>query len=534
MKRITRIFPFLFVCILLTFCSQVPTELNRAESLIETKPDSALYILQHLSPTKYLSTSNKALFGMVWIQVQDKKNLSLKPDSLLDFSIQYYQDHPEGDRLANCYWLKGRTLKYSFQYEQAVTFLLKALDNAENSRNSLLLGRIHFDLGEIYSTQRDYAPARKEFTQAYHCFRNCNADKQAFYSLLYIGRTYHEAKKYTLALSFYNKMLPTTKDSLLRGAVLQELGLNYYDAKQYPKALACLRELIDYPYLENNKAIRYMMLANLYYDMNQIEQAFSYAKQALSFNPDIRTKKNCCRILVNSSTEPGKITAMKKYMKLYQDCSDSIKKIDTQTKGSFIETMHTTRKEVVKTKRWLWYLVGLILLVTGLSLFAYFRLHKRKEKQLTETKEHHKNQKARYQKAAMQRHREALVHKIAKTKASQTIVRKQLLPAEKDALDKKLYDDILHFSDTVYFFKLMDANMNNLVSKIKERYKEVSDREICWCCLSLLNVPLRDILLLLQYKLETQDKMKTRLAKKFQLQYASELMCFLQNILSED
>jgi hypothetical protein len=152
---------------------------------------------------------------------------------------------------------------------------------------------------------------------------------------------------------------------------------------------------------------------------------------------------------------------------------------------------------------------------------------------LTETKEEHKNQKVANQKAAMQRHREALVHKIAKTKASQTAVRKQMLPAEKDALDKKLYD-ILHFSDTVYFFKLMDANMNNLVSKIKERYKEVSDPEICWCCLSSLNVPLRDILLLLKYKLETQDKMKARLAKKFQLQYASELMCFLQDILSED
>ncbi|MDD4992200.1 MAG: tetratricopeptide repeat protein [Paludibacter sp.] len=534
MKQLSRIFSFLMFCLLFTTCLQVPTELNRAESLIETKPDSAMKILLHFPSTKRATDRNKALFWMVWIQVQDKKNLSLKPDSLLDFSIQYYQNHPEGDRLATCYWLKGRALKYSFQYEQAVTFLLKALDCTENSQNSLLLGRIHFDLGEIHSTQRDYSPARKEFTQAYRCFKNGKADKQAFYSMLYIGRTYHESKEYTCALSFYTRMLPMSKDSLLRGAVLQELGLNYYDAKQYPKALVCLQEVIDYPYLENNKAIRYMMLADLYYDLNQTEQAFRCAKRALSFNHDIRTKKNCCRILVNSSTGPGKMAKIKKYMKLYQDCSDSIKKIDTQTKGSYIETMHTTRMEVVKTKHWLWYLAGLILLVIGLSLFSYSRLHKRKEKQLTETKEQHKNQKTAYQKAAMQRHREALVHKIAKTKASQTAVRKQLLPAEKDALDKKLYDDILHFSDTVYFFKLMDANMNNLMSKIKERYKEVSDREICWCCLSLLNVPLRDILLLLQYKLETQDKMKARLAKKFQLQYASELMCFLQDILSED
>jgi hypothetical protein len=73
MKQLSRIFSFLFVILLFTACFQVPTELQRAESLIETRPDSALKILLHFFPTKLTSVRNKPLFGMVWMQVQDKK-----------------------------------------------------------------------------------------------------------------------------------------------------------------------------------------------------------------------------------------------------------------------------------------------------------------------------------------------------------------------------------------------------------------------------------------------------------------------------
>ena len=101
-------------------------------------------------------------------------------------------------------------------------------------------------------------------------------------------------------------------------------------------------------------------------------------------------------------------------------------------------------------------------------------------------------------------------------------------------LDKKIYNDILHLQDTSYFLKLMDANMNNLPGKLKERYEEVSDREIKWCCLTLLEIPVTDILNVLDYKLEALNKMKTRLAAKLQLQSATELSIFLQGILSEN
>ena len=151
-------------------CSLTPTELKTAEQLIETAPDSALHILQHLTPTQYKSDKNRALYGLLIIETLGKKKLPMKPDSLLDFSIDFYSNHPDGNRLASCYLYKGRTFKYSSQYEKAMQYYLKALDEVKDEKDNILLGRVNLDLGDIYNIQGDYNVARKKYQLAYDYF----------------------------------------------------------------------------------------------------------------------------------------------------------------------------------------------------------------------------------------------------------------------------------------------------------------------------------------------------------------------------
>ncbi len=48
------------------------------------------------------------------MQALNSKFLPIKPDSLLDFSIAYYQEHPQKDYLATSYLYKGRMYKDDF------------------------------------------------------------------------------------------------------------------------------------------------------------------------------------------------------------------------------------------------------------------------------------------------------------------------------------------------------------------------------------------------------------------------------------
>jgi hypothetical protein len=535
MKIFSRFWIFLLLCIGLVGCSLVPNELKIAEKLIETAPDSALHILQHLSPDKYKSDDSRALYGLLMIEVLDKKMQPLKPDTLLDFSIAYYEQQMNKERLGTCYFYRARQFKNSFLYEKAIVSYLKVIDLLEpNKKNLYLLGKTNSDLGQIYFTQGDFTLARQKYTVSYSNFIRGKFMSDAMYSLIDIGRTYNEPNTFKIAGKYFKAVIGRTKDSLIVASSYQEIGLNFIRLKQYDSAVFYIKKIADYPYIKNNKAIRYYLVANAYFELKKIDSAFIFASNSFKYQPDIRTQRECYRILTNSEYLRGNMKEMSTYMNKYVHLGDSLRKIDAQTKGSYIESMHDTRLEVVKTKQWVWYLVVIISIVIGLSIFLYYRLRKRKDKELTETKEKHKEQKETLHKDVMLKHRKALLLKIETTKMQQSEKRKKLTSAEKDALDKKLYNDLLHFNDTEFFFRQMDAILNNLVTKLKERYTGVSNREISWCCFVILNIPLSDTLLMLDYKINTLNKMKQRLATKFNLDNAFELVPFLNDILSEE
>lgn len=511
----------------------MPNELKRAEQLIETAPDSALQILQHLSPDKYKSDGNRALYGLLMIQTLDKKLLPLQPDSLLNFALAYYQEHPDKNRLASCYFYKGRLYKYSFQYEQAMNFYLKALDEAKNSGNSLLLGRINLDLGEIYSIQKDFVLSRKKFQLAYSYFTTAKSQFYAFYTLLSIGETYHYAKEYTIAQSYYQRILNQAKDSLEKGSLYQDMGINFYDFKKYDSANYYFRKILNYPYIKNNKSLRYLYLSNIYFDSKQYDSAFTYAGNALKYTPDINTRRECYRVMTNCEFANGHTLDVTIYMNEYVRLGDSVRKIAAQTRGSYIETMHSTRQEVEKKQSWLWYMGAILLIVIIVSVRVYMVKHRKDLHELQLSEENGQIQRADIRREVMLKHRDALLRKIEDRKSSHTEEWKKASPAERERIDRKMYEELLHLNDIEFFYKEMDTVLNNMVTKLQTRY-QLNQKEIQWCCLYLLNISNQDIMMLLDYSQEALKKMRQRLAKtKFGIDSLRELETFLFSILTE-
>lgn len=533
MSKNLQFYIFLFLGIILLSCSHQPQELKTAEQLIETAPDSALHILQRMSPEKYKSDGNRALYGLLMIRTLDKKRLPLKPDSLLDFSIDWYQKHPDPDRLASCYLYKGRSYKYCFKYEKAMDFYLKALDEAKETKNKSLLGRINLDMGEIYTIQRDYPEARKKFGIAYSYFREGKFQLLAFYSLLYIGRTYHDASAYETARKYYQEIIPHAKDSLQKGSLYQEIGLNFSDSKQYDSALFYYRKIIKYPYIETNRAIRYYLLAKLYFELNQIDSSYFYASNSFRFNPEIHTQRECYRIMTNCKFIKGNTDSVTVYMNKYVALGDSIRKIDAQAKGSYIESMHNTKQEIVKARRWIIVLYIFLLLVISASVYIYIIKRRRNKQEKLQAEQIRLQQKIDIRKEVVMKKREILLRKIEEKKAGQEVEWKKARPEERCNMIVKMYDELLHLNDVSFFQKEMDTVLNNLVNKLKNRYPALTEKEINWCCFYLLKIPTEDIMVLFDYKVDSLKRMKQRLVNKVGVAGVSELDNFLKAILYE-
>ena len=79
------------LCISFMACSLVPNELKTSERIMQTHPDSALAILKKYYPVKFNNDAEKAYFGLLYFQALDKNELTLAPDSLISFSIDYYE-----------------------------------------------------------------------------------------------------------------------------------------------------------------------------------------------------------------------------------------------------------------------------------------------------------------------------------------------------------------------------------------------------------------------------------------------------------
>jgi len=495
---------------------------------METSPDSALRILKRIQSTQYLSNSDKALYGVLLFQALDNNKLTLQPDSVISFSLNYYQNSNNKLRLAFCYFYKARIYKNAQRYDDATILYLKALDCIQGERNYVLMGKIYADMGDICSIQLDYKESLKKYQFSVDCFKRAGKPIDASYRILDIGRTYRLTKDYKEALKFYRKSLEQSTDSIFYGVALQEIGINYYGAKQYDSARYYLQKSIHFPFKTTNYAIRCFTLADLYFDIEKYDSAYRYASIALKYPASFFTQRECYRLLANAEYLKGNFKQMAVFMTHFQACSDSVRKIESQTKITVLEDLHQTSEAANKTKKYLLALGWLLPLIILISLYVLYRLRQRnkgKEKQLEEVEvqlEVQLNEK----KGLLV---DNLIQKIEETRILHAEVYKKASISQREQLDRDLYNMCLHLNDWNAFKQLMNKTFNSIVSLLENENADITRKELIWCCLFLLDVRTQDIALILDTQPASLYKLKQRLAQKMNLNSTRDLDIVLKN-----
>ena len=98
---------------------------------------------------------------------------------------------------------------------------------------------------------------------------------------------------------------------------------------------------------------------------------------------------------------------------------------------------------------------------------------------------------------------------------------------ERLKLDKELYEKSLNLKNWDAFACEMNHAFNNVITIIQANFPNVTQKEIIWCCLNLLEVPNSDRNVLLNISTDGLYKLKQRLARKFNLQSTREIDRFL-------
>ncbi|MEI6596302.1 MAG: tetratricopeptide repeat protein [Bacteroidota bacterium] len=520
-----------FLNFLLSFmligCSLMPNEMKTAQKILDSNPDSALHILQQMHPNQSFLNADRALYGILLFQALDKSGKTLQPDSVINFSVRFYEQSNDNVHLAIAYYYKARLYKSAQQFDKATVLYLKSLDIIQN-KDFELLGKIYSDLGDICAIQTDFQAALSKQLKSYGFFVKGGDSISANNKMLDIGRMYRLLKDYKTAKYYFTKTLLSSKDSFLHGTAYQEIGINFYNAKRFDSAEYFLRESLKFPSKGSNYAIRNYILADLYFDTFKYNLATVYALNSLKYPANFITKRECYRILANSRYSLGDLKEMAVYMSKFQECTDSVRKIEAQTKTSVLEDLHQTSSAINKSRQSLIILAIIILLITLTSLSIVFTLRNRsrnKQIQLEKTEEK-LSEKQLFLK-------DSLIHKIQENRMLQAAAYKKANIKERELIYKELFNTSLQLDDWEAFKKLMNKTFNNLVTELETRSSEINHKEIMWCCLFLLNVPTNEMIVLLECQQRSLYKMKQRMTQKLRLTTTTEFEQLLLN-LSED
>lgn len=216
MKRydyMKKVILFIFIVTFISAChfsTEIDKKLSDAETIMEDKPDTALYILNNIDTTSFNNHRQKALYYLLHVQAEFKTYQKIiTNDSLLEFSIEYFENNNEQELLARSLFYRGRTMEiYRKQIFEALPYIKRSQYVAEEVNDLLLLSKIYESLGYIAGKSLNNRIALRYNKLLYS---NSVERKDSFYilrSLAKISNNYANLEQFDSCNFFIAKCIP--------------------------------------------------------------------------------------------------------------------------------------------------------------------------------------------------------------------------------------------------------------------------------------------------------------------------------------
>jgi tetratricopeptide (TPR) repeat protein len=298
--------------------------LVEAERLMNSRPDSALTLLDSITAPESLSARDNALYCLLITQARDKNYLPHTSDSVIRHAVNYFEQHNDPKRMMTAYYTLGRVKHYLQQVLEAQEYYLKAQPLAEKYQDLALLARIHSNLGMLYNYQYAYEEALIQMKKAEQYL--VEMDDTISLSVIFrdLGRTFSVLKQLDSAIAYYEKALriapPLNKAFMLNElAGVQLLKGNPDIAYNY------VREALKSDDGRRDFSPVYLVMGKVYKEMGQTDSALYYLEKAANYpEVSIRTKAAAYYYLYHLHRENQQWTDYARFQKEYEILRDSI------------------------------------------------------------------------------------------------------------------------------------------------------------------------------------------------------------------
>lgn len=320
---------FLFLSFLVASCQPTPNavilSLSQAADCMETYPDSALSILEHIPDPQALHGRAQADYCLLMTQAMHKNNLELSSDSLISIAVGYYGAHTDNIAMqGKSFFYYGKVMQSIDSVKDAMRYYLKAKSVLGETKEYKVLGLIAEGMGNLNRKQKLADAALNDFRSSLQ-YSSYISDSLGL-SLAYrnIGRAYIMKKEVDSAHYYYDKGLTIArlKKYSLESSILRELGMLYRSDNEYAQAESCFLSSIEKEHNPEELYRTYLSLGYLYTTMGKWEEAQDALNTCLKRKDDVlqRDAYECYYHLKRRQNELSQAV-------IYKDKSDSLMRI---------------------------------------------------------------------------------------------------------------------------------------------------------------------------------------------------------------
>lgn len=382
MKSISHILLLILLSVscCMTSCSDHKRQrvLDRAESLMETHPDSALILLEEIDKRELGSKKEQARYALLMSMALDKNYIDTTKFDVLQPAVDYYLKHGDSNEKLRTYYYQGRIYQNRGDRDNALDSFVKGIDISPNCTDSLCIAKTLVAQGALYDDFCDYESYIDCHLRAAAIYNKLSHSRYEFHCLLNALNGAIALGDKAIAdslLSVCNKFHNLDNDQKL---ALTEYRLShanrFHDIKK-------INDLIEH--LEDNRDLDTNCLLNLAFAYHKVGNNMK-AKLLLDYINDGHTydtiKYLAISVPVHEKTGNYK-NALSAY-KAYSYTMDSINTCKFDQKSKSIEEKHTLELKAQQEAREkaiiIWGAVGgiVFLIMVVVILFLLFRSNK--------------------------------------------------------------------------------------------------------------------------------------------------------------
>ena len=214
MKR-TLYFLFVFVLLSVSCQKELIRDLNRIEDIIDSAPDSALFLLESIPEGRIITTEDKAMYSLLLSMALDKSYIDLQNDSIIIKAVNYYSARDISYHRMKSWYYEGVVLYNQGSYSSSIVALEKAERDALLLKDRYYLGLINSKKASIFNTWSNLSSAIDCQKKAIYYFRKAGKKEHVDYAILALGIALYNDKQYNQASAYITNLKNHTSNPLL-------------------------------------------------------------------------------------------------------------------------------------------------------------------------------------------------------------------------------------------------------------------------------------------------------------------------------